>query len=71
MTEKVCRFSFAENGEKTGGRLNGGEYADYDLKRNVAGCITISLKVKERANIYVTFDEMLSKKANGIDPVRA
>lgn len=70
MTEKVCRFSFTENGEDTNGLLKSGEYADYDLKRNVAGFITFSLNVKEKANIYVTFDEMLSKKANGIDPVR-
>lgn len=69
MTEKVCRYAFKRgNGLKT--KLKGGEYADFDLGRNEAGFITLSVNVLSAADVYITFDEMLSEKSEGIDPVR-
>ncbi|MBO4572530.1 MAG: hypothetical protein J5762_02010 [Clostridia bacterium] len=66
LTDKVCKFSY----NKTAPFENfcGGKYAVYDFGRNVSGFIRLKLSVKNDADIYVIFDEMLSDGV--VDPVR-
>lgn len=68
-TDTVCPLRYEPR--ETGETLQGGEYAVYDLSRNVSGFLRLKATVERDAEIYVTFDEMTDPKGGlTVDPVR-
>lgn len=60
VSDTVSQFSYAE--KQTGDILCEKEYSLYVLDRNATGFIRLRVSVKKKAEIYLTFEELLSEK---------
>ena len=69
ISDTISRFAYT-NGEKSG-TLGSGAYAVFDIGRNVSGFIKLKIRVKQKAELYVTFDErLLDERNRAVDPFR-
>ena len=69
ISDTVSQFNYT-NGKKKS-TICSGEYSVFDLKRNVSGFIKLKIKVEQKAEIYVTFDErLLDERCFSVEPFR-
>ena len=69
ISDTVSQFDYTNGSKKR--TICSGEYSVFDLKRNVSGFIRLKLKVEQKAEIYVTFDErLLDERCFSVDPFR-
>lgn len=69
ISDTVCWFNYTTGKKKRA--ISSGEYSVFDLKRNVSGFIKLKLRVEQKAEIYVTFDErLLEERGFTVHPFR-
>lgn len=69
ISDTVSQFDYTNGSKKR--TICSGEYSVFDLKRNVSGFIRLKLRVEQKAEIYVTFDErLLDEQSFSVDPFR-
>ena len=69
ISDTVSQFDYISGSKKR--TICSGGYAVFDLKRNVSGFMRLKLKVEQKAEIYVTFDErLLDERCFSVEPFR-
>ena len=61
LSDAVCRFVYTATDKKSK-NLSGGEYLTVDFGRTHTGFIALDLTVSEDAELYLSFDEVITQK---------